>query len=110
MMRDTDALSRRTDHGSHDMDNQGVVLLSPLAFQIHAMHATLIRGPENTILQDIWECLATHKATKEPITAMAHQLRWDKTHRQLQTPEWGEVDSLLTFHGCIYVPDLCDLR
>ena len=24
--------------------------------------------------------------------------------------EWGEVDGLLTFHGCIYVPDSRDLR
>ena len=31
-------------------------------------------------------------------------------HGQLQTPEWGEVDSLLTFHGHNYVPDSCDLR
>ena len=37
-----DALSCHTDHGSHNTDNQGVVLLSPLAFQIHAMCATLI--------------------------------------------------------------------
>ena len=47
---------------------------------------------------------------EEPVTAAARQLRWDKTHRQLQTPKWGEVDGLLTFHGHIYVPDLRDLR
>ena len=41
-MGEPDALSRRADHGSHDTDNQGVVLLNPSAFQIHAMRATLI--------------------------------------------------------------------
>ena len=41
-MGELDALSRRADHGSHDADNQRVVLLSPSAFQIHAMCATLI--------------------------------------------------------------------
>ena len=46
-----------------------------------------------------------HKATKKPIVAAACQLRQDKTHGQLQTPEWGEVDGLLTFHDCIYIPD-----
>ena len=65
-MGEPDALSRRTDHGSHNADNQRVVLLSPSAFQIHTMRATLIRGPEKTILQDIREGLATHKATEEP--------------------------------------------
>ena len=109
-MGEPDALSRRADHRSHDIDNQGVVLLSPSAFQIHAMCATLIRGPEKTILQDIRECLAVRKATEEPITATAHQLRQDKTHGQLRAPEWGEVDGLLTFHGCIYIPDSRDLR
>ena len=109
-MGEPNALSCCADHRSHDMDNQGVVLLSPSAFQIHMMHAMLIRGPEKTILQDIQECLATHKATEEPVAAAACQLPRDKTHGQLWTPEWGEVDGLLTFHGCIYVPDSCDLR
>ena len=109
-MGEPNTLSRCADHGSHDIDNQGVVLLSPLAFQIHTMHATLIQGPEKTILQDIRECLAVHKATEEPITAATRQLCRDKTHGQLWAPKWGEVDGLLTFHGCIYVPDLCDLR
>ena len=88
-MGEPDTLSRHTDHRSHNTDNQGVVLLSPSAFQIHAMHATLIRGPEKTILQDIRECLAAHKATEEPVTAVARQLCQDKTHGQLRTPEWG---------------------
>ena len=109
-MGEPDALSCCTDHGTHDMNNQGVILLSPSVFQIHVMHAMLILGPEKTILQDIWECLAAPKATEEPVAAVAHQLCQDKTHGQLWTPEWGDVDSLLTFHGCIYVPDLCDLR
>ena len=41
-MGEPDALACCTDHGSHDMDNQEVVLLSRLVFQIHAMHAMLI--------------------------------------------------------------------
>ena len=109
-MGEPDALSRRTNHGSHDTDNQGVVLLSPSAFQIHAMRAMLIQGPEKTILQDIREGLATHKATEEPVAAAACQLRRDKTHGQLRTPEWGEADGLLTFHRRIYVPDSRNLR
>ena len=42
--------------------------------------------------------------------ATACQLHWDKTHRQLWTPKWGEVDSLLTFHSHIYVLDSHNLR
>ena len=41
-MGEPNALTRHADHGSHDTDNHGVVLLSPLAFQIHAMCAMLI--------------------------------------------------------------------
>ena len=67
------ALSRHADHGSHDMDSQGAILLSPLVFQIHVMHATLIQGPEKTILQDIQECLAAHKANKESVE-LSHAL------------------------------------
>ena len=109
-MGEPDALSRHADHGSHDTDNQGVVLLNRSAFQIHAMHATLIRGPEETVLREIWECLTAHKVTEEPVAAAARQLCRDRTHGQVQTSEWGEVDGLLTFHGRIYVPDSRDLR
>ena len=43
-MGEPDTLSHHADHGhgSHNIDNQGVVLLSPSAFQIHVMRATLI--------------------------------------------------------------------
>ena len=67
------SLSRHADHGSHDTDNQGVILLSPSVFQIHVMHATLIWGPEKTILRDIQECLAVHKANKESVE-LSHTL------------------------------------
>ena len=42
--------------------------------------------------------------------AAACQLFQDRIHGQVQTPKWGEVDGLLTFHSHIYVPDSCDLR
>ena len=109
-MGEPDALSQCTDHGSHDTDNQGVVLLNPSAFQIHAMCATLIRGPEETVLREIRDCLTAHKVTEEPVAAAACQLRWDRTRGQVRTSEWGEVDGLLTFHSRIYVLDSRDLR
>ena len=70
-MGEPDALSQHADHGSHDTDNWGVVLLNPSAFQIHAMCATLIRGPEETVLREIRECLTAHKVTEEPVAAAA---------------------------------------
>ena len=73
-MGEPDALSRHVGHGSHDMDNQGVVLLSLSVFQVHMICATLIPGPEKAVLQDIQECLATHKVAEEPVAAVAHQL------------------------------------
>lgn len=109
-MGEPDALSRRSDHGRGENDNRETVLLHPDVFRIHALRATLVRGPQEEILADIKECLAEHGTTEEPVAAAARQLRKDRQRGQLRRTEWDETDGLLTFAGKIYVPDFRDLR
>ena len=109
-MGEPDALSRRADHGKGEEDNKGVVLLPPDVFAIHAMQATVLRGPEQEILRDIRECFATPGMVDQPVAAAARQLRRDRARGQVRTTEWDELDGLLTFAGRIYVPNDKDLR
>ena len=109
-MGEPDALSRRSDHGMHEPDNRGIVLLDPSVFSIHALRATLVRGGEVDVLRDIREVLETGGTTEEAVTKAAKALREDKSRGQVRKSEWGENDGLLTFGGRIYVPDANDLR
>ncbi len=54
-MGEPDALSRRADLGPSGRDNQGIVLLDPLVFRIHALRADLVRGAEQDIVREIQE-------------------------------------------------------
>ena len=77
-MGEPDGLSRRPDHSDGSTDNQGIVLLSPEVFRIHALRATLIRGPQEAILEDIRKSLETQGMTEEPVAAAARKLREDR--------------------------------
>ena len=70
-MGEPDALSRRADHGPQGRDNEGMTLLEPSLFQIHALRATLVRGPEVDLLQEIREGLRNGGALEEPVAAAA---------------------------------------
>ena len=109
-MGEPDALSRRADHGKHEKDNQGVVLLDPSFFRIQALRATLVRGPERNILSDIRKCFDTPGMIDRPVAEAARQLRRDRARGAVHRGEWDELDGLLTFGGRIYVPDNKDLR
>ncbi len=52
-MGEPDALSRCTDLGPSGRDNQGIVLLDPSVFRIHALQADLVRGAEQDIVREI---------------------------------------------------------
>ena len=82
-MGEPDALSRRADHGPANGDNQGVTLLEPSLFQIHALRATLVRGPEVDILQEIRDGMRGKGVVEEPVAAVARQLRRDRGHGQV---------------------------
>lgn len=87
-----------------------MVLLPPDVFRIHALRATLVRGPQEAILEDIRQSLEQQGTTEEPVAAAARQLRGERQRGQIRRTEWGDSEGLLTFAGKIYVPDWRDLR
>ncbi len=57
-MGEPDALSQCADLGPSGRDNQGIVLLDPSVFRIHALRADLVRGAEQDIVRKfgkVWE-------------------------------------------------------
>ena len=59
------------------------------------------------MLRDIRQ--GTKQPKEEPVAQAAQELRKSST-RSLRSAEWSERDSLLYYHGCIYVLDTSDLR
>jgi len=102
-----DALSRRSDHGTGADDNSDLLLLTPKLFVVRALEGLQFTGPEQDILQDIWQ--GTKQLKEEPIAQAAQELRKSSTH-SLRSAEWSECNGLLYYHGCIYVLDTSDLR
>ncbi len=78
-------------------DNQGIVLLDPSVFWIHALQADLVRGAEQDIVWEIWESLETGETTEEPVAWAAWALREDRARGQVRCSEWSEGEGLLMF-------------
>ena len=107
-MGKADALSRRADHGSGAQDNEDMVLLSPEKFAIRALEAISVTGIEQELLRDIRKGNRMD-IREEPVAKAARELKASSC-KTLKSSEWSESDDLLLFRGCIYVPDLPDLR
>ena len=72
-MGKSDALSRRSNHGTGSDDNSNIVLLIPGIFTICVLEGLQTSGKEQNLLRDIW------KGTKErdqedTITKMVNKL------------------------------------
>ena len=104
-----DALFQCADHGKYGGDNKGIVLLTLEVFCIHALRATLVRGPKREIMDDIRECFNTLGLIDQPVAEAARQLYQDWACGTVVCSEWDKLDSLLTFGSRIYVPDSKDL-
>ncbi len=77
-MGEPDALSRRADLGLSGKSNQGIVLLNPSVFRIHALRADLVHRAEQDIVREIRESLETGGTTEEPVARAARALREDR--------------------------------
>jgi hypothetical protein len=104
-----DALSRWTDHGSGQGDNDNLTLLAPELFRIHALAGARFQGDEQNILREVWRSLKDG-VQEESIAKAARELRKDKGRGMVKSTEWSESEGLLMFHGKIYVPNDRDLR
>ena len=72
-MGKTDALSRRSDHGTGSEDNDNMVLLTPSFFAVRALEGLEAAGEERGILKDIRR--GTRDGEKEePVAKAAREL------------------------------------
>jgi hypothetical protein len=104
-----DALSRRTDHGSGQGDNDNLTLLAPELFRIHALVGVRLEGDERNILWEV-QCSLRDDVQEESVAKAARELRKDKGRGTIKSAEWSKSDGLLIFRGKIYVPNDRDLR
>jgi hypothetical protein len=102
-----DVLFHCTDHGHGADDNSNVVLLHPTLFAVRALEALTFVGPEQAILQDI--CSGTGCPEEKSVAKAAQELGKSSTC-SLRSAEWSKSDGLLHYHGCIYVPNMSELR
>jgi transposase InsO family protein len=107
-MGKSDALSRRSDHGTGSDDNSNITLLTPGFFAVRALEGLQVIGEERDIMTDI------RKGTRdgeleEPIAKAVKELKSTR-NRSVRSAEWSLTDQALYFRGKVYVPDSFDLR
>ena len=107
-MGKSDALSRRSDHGSGANDNENIVLLTPGKFAVRALEGTATIGEEHNILRDIRRG-NRNGVQEEAVAKSARELQQSGT-KSVRSSEWSESEGLLLFRGKIYVPNDPELR
>ena len=107
-MGKTDALSRRSDHGTGSEDNDNMVLLTPNFFAVRALEGLEAAGEERGILKDIRKGTCDGEK-EEPVVKAARELQGSSA-RSVKSVEWSLSDGPLYFLGKIYVPDTSNLR
>ena len=107
-MGKSDALSRRSDHGSGSSDNKNIVLLTPELFAIRALEGLELVGEERSILKEVRKEMESGEK-EEAVAKAVQELRKSST-RSVRSSEWSLSDGLLHFRGKIYVPNSADLR
>lgn len=102
-----DALSRRSDHGRGENDNDNIVLLKPQYFQILATRQghVIMTGAENSILKTIRQS----KDYDESVVKAVEELKHSST-KKLHGEEWSMEQGLILYRGKIYVPKNETLR
>ena len=106
-----DALLHWADHGTRAEDNNNIVLLRPELFAIQALEGLAIQSEEVFILADIWK--GNWEGLHEDVVAKAAAML--KAGQQtgtcsIHSQEWQLDQGILTFWGCIYVPNDPELR
>ena len=108
-MGKADALSRRSDHGSSERDNQNITLLTPGMFAVRALEGLEFVGQERSLVREIRRHSKEASDLEDTVAKAVKALR--KTGSQsLRSSEWDEADGLIYFCGKLYVPPGGDLR
>jgi len=106
-MGKSDALSRRSDHGSGAKDNDNMVLLTPNFFAIRALEGLQVSGEEKDILKEIRR--ETETGNKEEVVVKAIKELMKSSTKSVKSAEWLLENGIVYHRGKIYVPD-SDLR
>ena len=102
-----DTLSRRADHPQGTNDNSNITLLTPEKFHIQASQiptAALLSTPEQGFVDRVWQCRDLDN------TVVRALKEFEDNPTSLRSEEWTRDGDLVTFRGCIYVPQDADLR
>ena len=107
-MGKSDALSRRSDHGSGTKDNENITLLTPDLFEIRALEGLEVVGEERDLLREIRR--GTESGEVKEIVVKAVKGLQKSSTKSIRTEEWMMDKGILYFRGKIYVPNTADLR
>jgi len=106
-MGKSDALSRRSDHGTGAKDNDNMVLLTPSFFATRALQGLEMLGEEKDILKEIRR--ETETGSKEEVVVKAIKELMKSSTKSVKSAEWSLDNGILYYRGKIYVPN-SDLR
>src|ERR1700761_3855867 len=101
-MGKSDALSRRSDHGSGLDDNQNLTLLTPRLFAVRALEGIQVTGEEKDILKEIRHGMEAENQ-EEVVVKAVKELKKSST-KSVKSSEWSIENGLLYYRGKIYVP------
>src|ERR1700761_2989445 len=101
-MGKSDALSRRSDHGSGLDDNQNLTLLTPRLFAVRALEGIQVTGEEKDILKEIRRGMEAENQ-EEVVVKAVKELKKSST-KSVKSSEWSIENGLLYYRGKIYVP------
>ena len=106
-MGKSDALSRRSDHGTGTRDNQDLTLLTLGLFATRALEGLQVVGEEKDILKEIRRGMDAEDQ-EEVVVKAVKELKKSPT-KSIRTSKWSMENGLLYYRGKIYVPG-ADLR
>ena len=82
----SDALSRKSDHGSRVKDNDNMVLLTPNFFAVRALEGLQMVGEERDILKEI-QC-EMETGNKEEMVVKAIRELMKSSTKSVRSAEW----------------------
>ena len=94
-MGKSDALSRRSDHGSGAGDNDNLVLLTPDLFAVRALEGLQVIGEEKDLLKEIRS--ETESGNKEEIVVKAIKELMKTPTKSVKSAEWS-LDNGILYH------------
>ena len=94
-MGKSDALSRRSDHGSGAKDNDNMVLLTPSFFAIRALQGLELLGEEKDMLKEIRR--ETETGSKEEVVVKAIKELMKSSTKSVKSAEWSLDNGILYY-------------